>query len=168
MFSLFKNEFPHIKEHERLSISKDDKYVRNLIKGLIKEKFSSKLKLYVLDSGSCTGCELELQVLFSPLYNLASFGMEVVYEYSKADILLITGVMTENMHAELKMIDKHFKNPHGVIILGDCTVFSVPFKDTFAIHGTVNALFPLAFHIGGCPPEPSLILKNFYEFLNNY
>lgn len=165
MFNLFKDEFTALKSHDRVSISEATVVTRDAIKDLVEEKFSSSLKLYIFDSGSCNGCELELQLLFSPLYDLSSYGIEVSYNISEADVLLITGLMTENMYVELELIYEKLKKPKEIIMIGDCPVYTTAFRDTFALKDKVNKLFPKAFHIGGCPPEPLVLLDGFHEYL---
>jgi len=108
---------------------------------------------------------LELQLLFSPLYDLSSYGITVVYDIAKADALLVTGLMTENMYAELKDLSKELKIPQEVILVGDCPLGTTAFQDSFALKGEVIKLFPNAFEIKGCPPEPLLLLDGLYRFL---
>jgi len=163
MLNLFKGKFPLANTKE--DISEYAFAILGLIKNLVKEKFSSSFKLYIFDSGSCNGCELELQLLFSPLYNLSSCGITVVYDISQADALLITGLMTKNMYVELDILSKEFKIPKEVILIGDCPLSATAFQDSFALKGKVVTLFPNAFHIGGCPPEPLILLDGLYEIL---
>ena len=165
MFNFFKDEFRLNKLNKKSLISQKALTVCTLIKSLVKEKFSSNLKIYIFDSGSCNGCELELQLLFSPLYDLSSYGIDVTYDASNADILLITGLMTENMYVYLKVIYGELKEPKEIIMIGDCPVYTTAFRDTFALKDKVNNLFPRAFYIGGCPPEPLVLLEGLHEYL---
>lgn len=167
MFNLFKDNFRPSGFSDKIAISESAIAIRSLLKGLIEEKYSAPLSLYILDSGSCNGCEMELELLFSPLYDLSSFSVEVTYDASKADILIITGLMTENMYIELGLVYEKMKKPKSVIMLGDCPIFSVPFKDTFALKDKVHKFFPNAFHISGCPPEPLVLLEGLHESLKN-
>jgi Ni,Fe-hydrogenase III small subunit len=168
MFNLFKDEFTLGKVSDKVLISEASFAIGSLIKDLVKEKFSSPLKLYILDSGSCNGCELELQLLFSPLYDLSSYGIEVSYDASEADVLLITGLMTENMYVEFERLHEQLKEPKEIITIGDCPVYATAFQDTFALKERVDNFFPKAFHIGGCPPEPLVLLQGLHEYLKNF
>ncbi|CAA6820146.1 MAG: Formate hydrogenlyase subunit 7 [uncultured Sulfurovum sp.] len=165
MFSFFKDEFPLAKSNDKLSISSDAVHIRALIKDLIDEKFSAPLKVYILDSGSCNGCELELQVLFSPIYDLPTFGVEVSYESEEADVLLVTGLITENMYGELQSVYKKLKEPKRIILIGDCPISAAPFKNTFALKDDMENFFSTAFKIPACPPEPLVLLEGLHEFL---
>lgn len=146
---------------------KDDNLValEKLLRLVIKEKFASKLKLHIIDSGSCNACELELQLLFSPMYDLSSFGVEVVYDAVNADILVVTGLITENIYLELQRAYEKLKVPKQVILIGDCPLFVAPFHNTFALKDKGNKLFTSAFHLKGCPPEPKDLLEGLYIYL---
>jgi len=167
MLTLFKNEFNLHTTSSAATISKEAKSICLLIQDLVKEKFSSSLKLYIFDSGSCNGCELELQLLFSPLYNLPLYGIEVTYDPSDADALLVTGLMTENMYLSLEMLLKELKSPKEIITIGDCPLFKAAFKNTFALKHNENEQLFKSFHIGGCPPEPLVLLQGIHEYLKN-
>ena len=166
MFNLFKDTFPLAHEKNKPVISEASFAIRKFIKKLVTEKFSSSLKIYIFDAGSCNGCELELQLLFSPLYDLSSYGVKVSYDASEADILLITGLMTENMYAKFELVYAQLKEPKNLILIGDCPVYATAFQDTFALKGKTNTLFSKAFHIGGCPPEPLVLLEGLHNCLN--
>ena len=44
-----------------------------------------------VDAGSCNGCELEIQALNNPYYNLEGVGIKFVASPRHADLLLVTG-----------------------------------------------------------------------------
>jgi len=165
MLKLFKNKFPSGQLEKELLKDGELKRLDKELKKLIKKKFSSKLNLYILDAGSCSGCELELQALFNPLYNVSSIGIEVTYKIEDADILLITGLMTENMYLEAKDIYKKLKEPKRVITIGDCPLFQAPFKNTFALKDDGRNPFASEYAILGCPPEPRLIMRELLKYL---
>lgn len=164
MFKLFKND-----NNWSENLIKDAELLRlhRLLKEQIKENFSGHLRFYILDSGSCNGCELELQALFNPLYDVASLGIEVVYDSTNADILLITGLMTENMYNEVKLTYEKLKEPKRVISIGDCPLMKAPFTNTFALKSQGINIFPVSQYIGGCPPEPKLLLRSLLKYLKN-
>jgi len=166
MFNVFKDKFV-FNEPEIIDDAFSEELLRE-IKLFVNHKFASQLKIYLLDSGSCNGCELELQLLFSPYFDMSALGFEIVYDIHEADLLMITGLMTENMSKELELVIKAFKNRKNVILLGDCPVGKAPFRNNFALADNVETLFPLAYYIDGCPPEPKDILMGIYQFLKNY
>jgi len=165
MLNSFKDKLLYTQLNSQLSISKELETIRGEIKRLVKEKFSSPFKVYIFDSGSCNGCELELQLLFSPLYNLSEYGINLVYDLSKADALIITGLMSENIYVELTKLTQELKVLPKIILLGDCPLNKAVFQESSTIRGEVIKIYPKAFPIGGCPPEPLNILDGFLKFL---
>lgn len=55
------------------------------------------LCIRAIDAGSCNGCELELNALGNPYYNIEGLGIKFVASPRHADMLLITGPLTLNM-----------------------------------------------------------------------
>jgi len=165
VFKLFKNELNGNSWSKNLTKDTELVQLNKLLKEQIKEKFSSKLKLYILDSGSCNGCELELQALFNPFYDVSSLGIEVVYDSTKADILFITGLMTENMYDEVKLVHLKLPEPKRIITIGDCPLMQAPFRDTFALKSQGINFFSTSYHIAGCPPEPKELLRALLKYL---
>jgi len=142
--------------------------LQRLLKEEIKGKFSSQLKLYIVDTGSCGACELELQALFNPLYDASCLGIEVVYDSKEADILILTGLLTENMYPVCLDAYKNLKEPKHVITVGDCIMFHAPFKDTFALKGQANIHFLAETHIRSCPPNPKALLRGILKHLQTF
>ena len=165
MFKLFKDEFPLEVSDENCFKDGELRRLDRLLGEQIEVKFNSQLNLYIVDSGSCNGCELELQALFTPLYNIEKNGIKVVYEIKKADILVITGVMTENMYEEVVNLYEALKEPKYVILLGDCPLLQGRFHDNFSLKRPVEIPFNSFHSISGCPPEPRIILTELLRFL---
>ena len=165
MFKLFKDTFPLEVSDEKDFKDGELKRLDRLLKEQIETKFSSKLNLFIVDSGSCSGCELELQALFTPLYNIAKNGIEVVYDIKEADILVITGLMTENMYGEIVKLYDELKEPKYVILLGDCPLLRGAFQDNFSLKRPVEIPFNSFHTITGCPPEPKIILTELLKYL---
>ncbi len=166
MYNLFQNKINQKKSMKKPKADGELSRLKRLLKEEIKRKFSSKLKLYIIDTGSCGACELELQALFNPLYDVNALGIEVVYDIREADIMLLTGVLTENMYPVCLDAYKNLKEPKHVITVGDCIMFHAPFKDTFAIRGQANIHFLAKRHIGGCPPDPRALLRGLLKYLS--
>jgi len=61
-------------------------------------RLGRSLAIRQVDGGSCNGCELEIQMLNSIVYDLERFGLRFVASPRHADVLLVTGPVTRNMH----------------------------------------------------------------------
>ena len=53
------------------------------------------LAIREVDAGSCNGCELEIQALNNAFYDLERFGLRFVASPRHADVLLVTGPVTQ-------------------------------------------------------------------------
>jgi len=167
MLSLVKDRINKKKSMEKPVRDGELNRLHRLIKKKVKEHFSSKLKLYIIDTGSCNACELELQSLFNPLYDVSKIGIEVVYDVTKADMIFMTGILTENMFPICIEAYQELKEPKHLVTIGDCPLFHAPFTKTFAIKGQVNNHFSTSYHIAGCPPDPKALLRGILRYLES-
>lgn len=165
MFKIFNSRFPLDVSDEKSFKDGELRRLDRLLKKEIELKFSSKLNIFIVDSGSCSGCEMEFQTLFSPLYNISKNGIKVVHDIKKADILLITGLMTENMYGEVARLYEELSEPKNVILLGDCPLMRSSFQDNFALKRPIEIPFKSFHPIVGCPPEPKIILTELLRYL---
>ena len=111
-----------------------------------------------VDAGSCNGCELEIQALNNPYYNLEGAGMKFVASPRHADLLLVTGPVSVNMEEALKRTYDAMPDPKLVVAVGDCGACGGFFGTTYASRGGVARIIPVNLTIMGCPPSPAAIL----------
>ena len=60
------------------------------------------LTIREVDAGSCNGCELEINALDNPYYNLEGLGIRFVASPRHADLLLVTGPVSRHMELALR------------------------------------------------------------------
>ena len=116
------------------------------------------LSVFAIDSGSCGGCELELRMLASVVYDLERFGLRFVASPRAADVLLVTGPVSRNLHAALVQAWEAAPDPKFVVAVGDCAIDGGVFKGSYAITGGVDSALPVDLLIRGCPPTPAQVL----------
>lgn len=116
------------------------------------------LAIRQVDAGSCNGCELEVHMLNSIVYDLERFGLRFVASPRHADVLLVTGPVTRNMHEALERTWTATPDPKWVVAVGDCAIDGGMFKGSYAISGGVDAAVPVDLVIRGCPPTPAQLL----------
>ena len=68
----------------------------------LRKLFGRSLKLRQVSAGGCNGCEADVNVLGTIVFDLGRFGIQMVASPRHADGLLITGPVTQNMHLALK------------------------------------------------------------------
>ncbi len=126
----------------------------------IYKTFGRSLGIRHVDAGSCNGCELELQALQNPFYNIEGYGLYFVSSPRHADVLLVTGPVSRNMEQALKKAYEAMPNPKWVVALGDCGSCGGIFGDNNYAHlGAINNVIPVDATIKGCPPHPREIIK---------
>jgi Ni,Fe-hydrogenase III small subunit len=112
-----------------------------------------------VDAGSCNGCELEIQALNNPYYNLEGAGIKFVASPRHADMLLVTGPVSVNMEEALKRTYNAVPEPKLVIAIGDCGTCGGMFGENYASRGAVANVIPVHHTVKGCPPSPADILS---------
>lgn len=112
-----------------------------------------------VDAGSCNGCELEIQALNNPYYNLEGIGIKFVASPRHADLLLVTGPVSVNMEEALKRTLDAVPEPKLVVAVGDCGACGGVFGKNYASRGAVANVIPVHHTVAGCPPSPASILE---------
>jgi Ni,Fe-hydrogenase III small subunit len=112
-----------------------------------------------VDAGSCNGCELEIQALNNPYYNLEGIGIKFVASPRHADLLLVTGPVSANMEEALKRALDAVPDPKLVVAVGDCGACGGVFGSNYASRGAVANVIPVHRTVTGCPPNPAAILE---------
>jgi Ni,Fe-hydrogenase III small subunit len=122
-------------------------------------RFKRSLTIREVDTGSCNACEMELNALANPIYDVERFGIHIAASPRHADALLVTGPVTVNMERPLKDAYKSTPDPKIVIAVGDCAINCGIFAGSYAVTGPVERHIPVDVRIPGCPPRPAEILK---------
>ena len=113
-----------------------------------------------LDCGSCNACELEIQALFNPIYDVEQFGVQLVSSPRHADVLLLTGPFTRNMADAASRTFEGMSFPRKIIGVGDCTRDGGIYKGSYAlVDRPPDIEQAIAAHVPGCPPSPQQILE---------
>ncbi len=126
--------------------------------------FRRSLHIRHVDAGSCNGCESELQALNSPFYNLHRLGIFFTASPRFADLLLVTGPVTEGMHAPLLAAWEAMAEPRWVMAVGTCAVSGGVCGGSGCRHG-LEGVLPVDLYLPGCPPNPAAIMHGLLVFL---
>jgi Ni,Fe-hydrogenase III small subunit len=130
-----------------------------------RRRLGRSLSIRQVDAGSCNGCELEIHALNNAFYDLERFGLRFVASPRHADVLMVTGPVTRNMHEALERTYNATPDPKWVISVGDCALDGGIFSGSYAVLGGVSAIVPVDLHIRGCPPTPTQLLKGLLALL---
>ena len=117
------------------------------------------LTIRMVDAGSCNGCELEINALGNPYYNIEGLGIKFVASPRHADLLLVTGPVSRNMATALRRTFEATPDPKLVVAVGDCGCDGGIFGESYASLGPVSKVIPVDVWVPGCPPAPIEILR---------
>jgi len=123
------------------------------------EIFAGALTIRHVDAGSCNGCELEINSLNNPYYNLEGLGIKFVASPRHADLLLVTGPVSRHMEVALKRTYDATPEPKLVVAIGDCGCTGGIFGESYASCGRVSNVIPVDVAVPGCPPTPLAIMQ---------
>jgi Ni,Fe-hydrogenase III small subunit/ferredoxin len=127
--------------------------------------FGRSLQLRVVSAGGCNGCESEVNVLSTVVFDLSRFGIRFVASPRHADGLLLTGPLTRNMELAVKKTWDAVPQPKLVVALGACAISGGPYVDHPEVMNGAAALLPVDLFIPGCPPHPFTILDGLLRLL---
>jgi Ni,Fe-hydrogenase III small subunit/NAD-dependent dihydropyrimidine dehydrogenase PreA subunit len=127
--------------------------------------FGRSLKLRVVSAGGCNGCEADVNVLGTIVFDLGRFGIQFVASPRHADGVLVTGPVTTNMRLALQKTYDAVPSPKIVIAVGACAISGGPYAGLPEVHGGAGAILPVDLHVPGCPPHPFTILDGLLGLL---
>ncbi len=127
--------------------------------------FGRSLKLRQVSAAGCNGCEADVNVLGTLVYDLGRFGIQFVASPRHADGLLVTGPVSENMRIALIDTYAAVPEPKLVIAAGACAIGGGPFRNSPEVHNGIGDILPVDLYIPGCPPHPYTTLDGLLRLL---
>jgi Ni,Fe-hydrogenase III small subunit len=130
-----------------------------------KKLFGRSLQLRQISAAGCNACEADLNVLATPFFDLARFGINFVASPRHSDGIVVTGPISRNMKAAVLDTYKAVPDPKIVVAVGSCTISGGPFMGSSEVAAGLDSLIPVDLFIPGCPPHP---LTNLHALLNYF
>lgn len=129
-----------------------------------KQLFGRSLQLRQVSAAGCNACEADLNVLATPFFDLARFGINFVASPRHADGIVVTGPISRNMKTALMETYDATPAPKVVIAVGSCAISAGPFRGSSEITEGLETLLPVDLFIPGCPPHPLTNLHGLLTF----
>lgn len=130
-----------------------------------KKLFGRSLQLRQVSAAGCNACEADLNVLATPFFDLARFGINFVASPRHADGIVVTGPVSRNMRTALLQTFEAVPSPRVVIAVGSCALSGGPFRGSPEVSEGLDSILPVDLFIPGCPPHP---LTNLHALLNYF
>jgi len=127
--------------------------------------FGKSLKLRQVSAGGCNGCEAELIVTGTLVFDLSRFGVQFVASPRHADALVVTGPVTDNMKLALEKTYAALPAPKLVIACGACAISGGIFRGNPEAHDGVGGLLPVDLWLPGCPPHPWTVVDGILRLM---
>ncbi|MDR0993274.1 MAG: NADH-quinone oxidoreductase subunit B family protein [Verrucomicrobiota bacterium] len=116
------------------------------------------LWVYLCNTGSCNGCDIECVALGTSRYDVERLGVKIVGSPRHADVLIVTGPVTRKMEPRLRMIYEQMPDPRFVIVAGVCGMSGGMFYDSYALAGPIDQIIPVDVYVPGCPTRPEAVI----------
>ena len=132
-----------------------------------KKLFGRSLQLRQVSAAGCNACEADWNVLATPFFDLARFGINFVASPRHADGLVVTGPISRNMKSALLSTYEAMAAPKVVIASGNCTISGGIFRGSPEIADGLESLLPVDLFIPGCPSHPMTNLHALLTYFKN-
>jgi len=111
--------------------------------------------VFIISTGTCNGCEIEILAAKSPLYDFERLGCLHKKSPRHADIVIITGCGSEKVSKRAERVLQQVPDPKVVVAIGACALNGGVFKGKHRFKADIC--------VPGCPPRPAAILKGVKE-----
>lgn len=115
------------------------------------------LHLREVSAGGCAACELDANVLGTPAWDMARFGIRFAASPRHADAIYLTGPISENMQLALDKTYAAAPDPKFLIAAGACAISG-------GLYSRGRHPVEPAMYIPGCPPHPAIALEALLRF----
>jgi Ni,Fe-hydrogenase III small subunit/formate hydrogenlyase subunit 6/NADH:ubiquinone oxidoreductase subunit I len=125
----------------------------------IRRSVGRSLHIRHLDTGSCNGCDWEINALLNPYHDVQRFGIDFVASPRHADLLLVTGTMTRNLELAALRTYEAMPEPRLVVAVGACAIGGGVFAGSYAARDGIGEVLPVDVWVPGCPPRPEALIQ---------
>jgi NADH-quinone oxidoreductase B subunit len=101
----------------------------------------------------------------TPRYDVERLGILLEPSPRHADVLLVTGVVTEQCAERLKRIYEQMPKPKFVVAIGACACSGGVFDGNYSVLGGVDKVIPVDIYVPGCAPKPEAIIDAIAKLL---
>ncbi|MGE5577192.1 MAG: NADH-quinone oxidoreductase subunit B [Syntrophothermus sp.] len=99
-------------------------------------------------------CAIEMMHTHAARNDLERFGIFMRPSPRQADVMVLSGTITNKMAPLIRKLYDQMAEPKYVIAMGSCAISGGPFADSYAVVPGGDTIVPVDVYIPGCPPRP--------------
>jgi NADH-quinone oxidoreductase subunit B len=103
-------------------------------------------------------CAVEFVAAAEARQDLAKVNATHELSPARADVMVVSGTVTDKMAPAIKRIYDEMPEPRYVIAFGSCANCGGPYWDSYSVTKGVNEIVPVDIYVPGCPPRPEALL----------
>lgn len=128
--------------------------------GLIRDISVRSPWLYRINAGSCNVCDVELATTACiPRYDVERLGCQYCGSPRHADIVLITGPLTNRVKDRVLRLYEEIPEPKVTVAVGICPISGGVYRGSYAVNAPIDQYIPIDVNVPGCPPRPQAIIE---------
>ncbi|MCL4514555.1 MAG: NADH-quinone oxidoreductase subunit B [Firmicutes bacterium] len=99
-------------------------------------------------------CAIEMMHTHAARNDLERFGIFMRPSPRQADVMVLSGTITNKMAPLVRKLYDQMAEPKYVIAMGSCAISGGPFADSYSVVPGGDTIVPVDIYIPGCPPRP--------------
>ncbi len=99
-------------------------------------------------------CAIEMMHTHAARNDLERFGIFMRPSPRQADVMVLSGTITNKMAPLVRKLYDQMAEPKYVIAMGSCAISGGPFADSYSVVPGGDMIVPVDIYIPGCPPRP--------------
>jgi NADH-quinone oxidoreductase subunit B len=118
--------------------------------------------LWIYDVGLAC-CAVEFAAATMRRDDLDAAGASPNPRLEEADVMVVSGTVTDQMAPAIKRLYDRMPEPRYVISFGSCANCGGPYWDSYCVTKGVDQIIPVDVYVPGCPPRPEALLDGLAE-----
>jgi len=102
-------------------------------------------------------CAMEVMATGGATNDLARWGMEYWRGPRQADLMIVSGRVSQKMAPVLRRVHDQMPDPKWVVSMGVCASSGGMFNNYAVVQG-VDHIVPVDIYLPGCPPRPQMLI----------